>query len=215
MGRMLIAGAVVSLGACAVSWGGGPLPFFLNSGFETGLVLPWEVDNTAGGTGAKNAEVVLFDHDGGGPGTASLMLRVGAGRASAGTGLEGVTITQRTELGTGHGYILAVDWAVVGLTPGVDDPIGTTIELVRDSFVMSSVSTGPMSGGTHTFGTLFGWVFNSNSQTFDIGVRIRRGSVVSSSPDFVQYVDNIRLVPSPGAGALLGVAGLAGLRRRR
>ncbi len=75
--------------------------------------------------------------------------------------------------------------------------------------------TVPVTASTFTYEGAFGFntVFSDVSQ-FQIGVNVPAALAGQAGP-FVFDIDNVRIVPAPAASGLLGLIGLAGLRRRR
>ncbi|MBL8758064.1 MAG: hypothetical protein JNK35_06505 [Phycisphaerae bacterium] len=62
-------------------------------------------------------------------------------------------------------------------------------------------------------GTTFAGVF-ANLARVQVGI-IVSDTLAGQTPDFTFDIDNVSIVPAPGAAALIGLLALAGLRRRR
>ncbi len=190
----------------------------LNGDFEGATFAPWQVRNTTGGIGASAATFSVFDIDGPGPLTASRAMRMVIGRSTPmQTGFQGVTVTQQVHLTAFAPYMMTMDWAVVGEAPGTSDPEGTVFDFLMNGNRIARSTTGSMVGGDVRFGSLSQLVIIDATGTFEMGVRVTRAAPLGFPTEFVQYIDNVRLVPipTPGAAALFGVAGLMTSRRRR
>lgn len=62
-------------------------------------------------------------------------------------------------------------------------------------------------------GTTFAGVF-SNLARVQVGILVS-DTLAGQTPDFTFDIDNVSIVPAPGAAGLIGLLALAGLRRRR
>ncbi len=203
---------VVALTAGALSTGA--FGQFVNAGFETGNFNGWTLANTAGGTGVATAIVEAVDIDGPGPAGPSLAARFSVGRFDAGqTGNQGITMTQSIFLAAGA-YELGFDWATIR-TITTQNSQGGIFDLIVNGASIANAVAGPTSSTLPHYGKLTGTYVVSQSGMFNVGVMITRPFTVPQPETLFQYVDNFRVIPTPGAAALFGVAGLAGLRRRR
>ena len=116
--------------------------------------------------------------------------------------------------GPGAGLLLASDEVVI-TWPGIPDAIG----LAQVDF---TDYTGPGATEVEFFGTLGSMLFSNATvsalESFQVDMSSGIGAITSIRISaFETYVHSISLrsIPTPGALALLGVAGMAGLRRRR
>ncbi len=188
---------------------------FVNGGFESGNFTGWTLANTAGGTGVATAIVEPFDIDGPGPLGASLAARFSVGRLDATqTGNQGVMITQLLFMNGGQTYELGFDWAAIR-TIATNNSQGGIFDLVVNGVSIANAAAGGTSSSAPHFGTLTGMFTPGSSGMYAVGAMITRPFTVPSPETLFQYVDNFRVIPAPGAAALFGVAGLAGVRRRR
>lgn len=211
MGKASLLGVALASGfACAGAFGQ-----FVNAGFESGDFTGWTLANTAGGTGVGTALVESFDIDGPGPAGASLAGRFSVGRFDATqTGNQGITITQLIFLSGGQAYEFGFDWAAFR-TIATNNTQGGIFDLIVDGVSIANAAAGPTSGSTPHYGKLVGTFVAGQSGMYSVGAMITRPFTVPAPETLFQYVDNFRVIPTPGASALLCVAGLAGIRRRR
>lgn len=205
--------AAMFLSFATLGLSGAAVGQFVNGGFESGDFTGWTVANTAGGAGAPGI-VESFDIDWAGPLGMSLAGRFSVGRANAQqTGNQGITLTQSMFLSAGQTYEFAFEWSTFRFTT-LQNNQGGIFDLIVNGASIAHVEAGPSGSTTPRFGTLTGMFTPGASGMFDVGAMITRPFTVPTEPLY-QYVDNFRVVPSPGAGVLLGMAGLAGVRRRR
>lgn len=187
---------------------------FVNPGFETGNFNGWTLANTAGGTGVATAIVESVDIDGPGPAGPSLAARFSVGRFDATqTGNQGITLTQSIFLAAGA-YEFGFDWATIR-TITTQNTQGGIFDLIVNGVSIANAVAGPTSSTLPHYGKLTGTYVVSQSGNYDVGVMITRPFTVPQPETLYQYVDNFRVIPTPGAAALFGVAGLAAVRRRR
>lgn len=189
----------------------------LNGNFETGDLSNWTISFTPGGTSAvMNAE--QFDIDGGGPLGTSFAARFSVGRIDATqTGNQGVIFTQMASVIAGNAYQIDFDWSAWRPTGQAANTQGGIFELIVGGTTIATATAGSTSGAAPRFGHLTGNFVAGATGEIAVGVMITRPFTIPTptAPTLFQFIDNFTMVPSPGAGAVLALAGLAAARRRR
>ena len=175
-----------------------------NGDFETGDLTGWTVFTTTNGTvgGPSLPDVVLFDTNNDGTATNSARFNVGRVDYYAG-GRRGGGIYQNVNVGAPGSYRLQADVAVASSYGNLDAGL---FELLFDSIVVDSYDFGSISANDSDHALLAADLVGVTAGTHEVRIRMGRNFEIR---DYTprQYIDNVSLVPVPGA-ALLGMIGL-------
>lgn len=189
---------------------------FINGGFKSGDFTGWTIGFTPNGATAVQV-VEPFDIDGPGPLGMSNAGKFSVGNAaSPNLPFEGVELTQSLSLTAGTQYTIDFDWAAIRTITSSNGE-GGRFALIVDGVELTFQSAGSTSSTNPHYGHISALYTPLVSGNFSIGVRITRQFTIPTpaAPTLFQYVDNFSIIPAPASLALLGLAGLAGLRRRR
>jgi uncharacterized protein (TIGR03382 family) len=204
--------------AVMVAAGAASAQTFVNGNFETGNLSGWTVTPTANGQ-TRIQDTFLYDIDGGGPLGPSQVARFAVGQVAFQSGVPaGIELTQSINLAGGTAYVISFDWSAYRESSTVSNAQGGIFDLIVNGVAIASGVAGSTSLGTPRFGSVSGNFLAPANGGYSVGVRITRPF---TPPDtggpitLFQAVDNFTIIPAPGALALMGLAGLAGTRRRR
>ena len=184
-----------------------------NGGFETGDLTGWTVFTTVNGTvGAGMPDVVLFDTDDDSVASNSARFNVGrvdyyAGGSRGGGIYQNVNVTQ-------PGTYQLQAYAAVLDNRGSSNQDGGLFELLFDGVVVDSHDFGSVELNVPEHALLSGLV-GVAAGVHEVRIRMGRNFISDDLTPW-QYIDNVSLVPVPGA-VLLGMLGLgvAGWRLRK
>jgi Ca2+-binding RTX toxin-like protein len=191
--RLSVLGAVFAAALVVAAASAAPVPI-VNSDFGTGDFTGWTTFLTADGTIGTPA-VVSFDTTGGG---ASLAARFNVGRTilpapgpTAGGGIfQSVTTPQGV-------FNLSADIASLNQSASQQNDCGL-FELLVDGSVVASHGFGICAGSATVRFALKGTTPALSAAPHDIRVRITRTFLADPAVTPLEYVDNVKLVPSCG-----------------
>jgi hypothetical protein len=163
---------------------------FQNGNFETGMLDPWVVANTANGVGAPGS-VTTIDIDGPGPAAPSLAATFMVGQATFTSGVqEGIEMIQGVTLTAGTPYMIEFDWSAQRLST-TNNAEGGVFSLIVDGTVIAMEAAGTTSAANPRYGHVTAPFTPPVTRDYRIGVRITRPYLIPG--DLSQYVDNLRI----------------------
>lgn len=209
---------VIALAAVMAAASASYAQSFINGDFEAGSLTGWTVTPTANGQ-TRVQDTVVYDIDGGGPLGPSQAGRFAVGQVAFQVGVPaGIELTQNLNLAGGTAYVISFDWSAYREINTNTNSQGGIFDLIVNGAVIATGQAGSTSLGTPRFGSVSGNFVAPANGSYSIGVRISRPFTppdTGGPTTLFQAVDNFRIVPAPGALALMGLAGLAASRRRR
>lgn len=112
------------------------------------------------------------------------------------------------------GAVTTVDLRMIH-TPGSGDGVGAPAIASTIEYIVN-FGNGPISSGPLTMGGLEGGIPSAFPFFVGVGTQNVGANDTATSAVFTDFkITDVAPVPAPGAAAVLGLAGLAGLRRRR